>query len=136
MFERFDHLAIVVKDTEEALTRYRDALGLKLLFSEVLEEQEVRLTHLDMGAGQLQLVQPLTESHPLREHLRKHGEGLHHLCFVVKSVPEAIAALPKYGMKSKDALPRRGPRGRQAAFLDPETTGGVLIEITSDPPHP
>ena len=48
MFRRLDHIAIVVSDTDEALAFYRDALGLPLLFSEVLEEQAVRLTHLDL----------------------------------------------------------------------------------------
>lgn len=133
MFERFDHLAIVVADTDEALEHYQGVLGLPLLFSEVLEEQGVRLTHLDMGAGHLQLVQPLTEEHPLQDYLRKHGEGLHHFCFFVDNVPDTMASLPEHGLKSRDAAPRRGPKGRQAAFIDPETTRGVLIEITGDP---
>jgi methylmalonyl-CoA/ethylmalonyl-CoA epimerase len=131
MFEAFDHVAIVVKNTEEALPFYRDKLGLKFLFSEVMADQNVRLTHLDLGGGHLQLVEPLTPEHPLSEHLRKHGEGLHHLCFKVKNVPEAIDAMPKLGLASRDAKPRSGPRGRQSAFLKPETTRGVVIEVTA-----
>jgi methylmalonyl-CoA/ethylmalonyl-CoA epimerase len=90
LFCGIDHIAIVVADTEEALRFYRDALGLPLLFSEVLEEQEVRLTHLDLGNAALQLVQPLKPVHPLNEFLKLHGEGLHHLCFNVESVPSAM----------------------------------------------
>lgn len=131
MFEAFDHVAIVVKDTEDALKFYRDKLGLPLLFSEVMADQNVRLTHLDLGGGHLQLVEPLTPEHPLSEHLRKHGEGLHHLCFRVKNVPEAIESLPEHGLASRDARPRSGPRGRQSAFLRPETTRGVIFEITA-----
>src|SRR5688572_1905313 len=91
MFNAFDHVAIVVKNTEESLSFYRDKLGLKLLFSEVMHDQNVRLTHLDLGTGHLQLVEPLTPDHPLSEHLRKHGEGLHHICFQVDNVSQAIA---------------------------------------------
>lgn len=132
MFTRLDHIAILVEDTGQALGFYRDTLGLPLLFSEVLEEQGVRLTHLDLGNTHLQLVQPLTPEHPLREALRARGEGLHHLCFWVESVPEAMAAWPGRGMASRDARPRRGPRGRRAAFIDPATTRGVLVEVTGE----
>jgi methylmalonyl-CoA/ethylmalonyl-CoA epimerase len=132
MFQSLDHIAVVVKDTDEALAFYRDVLGFPVLFSEVLEEQSVRLTHLDLGNVHLQLVQPLREDHPLSEHLRRHGEGLHHLCLRVDSVPGAIQALPERGLRSRDAEPRRGPKGRQAAFIDPATTRGVLLEITGE----
>ncbi len=132
MFKGLDHIAIVVKDTDEALTFYRDTLGLPLLFSEVLDEQAVRLTHLDLGGAHLQLVQPLKEDHPLSTYLRERGEGLHHLCLRVDNVPQAMASLPEHGLESRDAAPRRGPRGRQAAFIKPELTRGVLFEITGE----
>lgn len=131
MFTRFDHIAIVVRNTAEALPFYRDKLGLKLLFSEVMEDQKVRLTHLDLGHCHLQLVEPLVPEHPLSEHLRQHGEGLHHVCFQVQNVPAAIAAMPAHGLESRDAKPRSGPGGRQSAFIKPETTRGVLIEVTA-----
>jgi len=133
MFKRLDHIAIVVAKTEEALQLYRDTLGFPLLFSEVLDEQGVRLTHLDMGNAHLQLVEPLKDDHPLRDFLRQHGEGLHHLCFYVDNVPQTMHILPDHGLVSRDPTPRRGPRGRQAAFINPEMTRGVLFEITADP---
>ena len=134
MFKALDHAAIVVEDTEAALHFYRDSLGLAVLFSEVLEEQGVRLTHLDLGNCQLQLVQPLTEDHPLQEALRLDGERVHHLCFAVDSLPESLAMLKSIGLEVRDAEPRRGTGGRQAVFLDPRTTRGLLIELSSDRP--
>jgi methylmalonyl-CoA/ethylmalonyl-CoA epimerase len=136
MFSRVDHVAILVADTDEALRFYRDTLGLPLLFSELLDEQNVRLTHLDLGALHLQLVQPLSDSHPLAAALREGGERLHHLCFQVPNIPQAIEALPEHGLTPQDLQPRRGPRGRQAAFIAPASTRGVLLELTSAAPSP
>jgi methylmalonyl-CoA/ethylmalonyl-CoA epimerase len=136
MLRRLDHIAIAVRDTEEALTFYRDRLGLPVLFSEVMEEQGARLTHLDMGGVHLQLVEPLREDHPLSVHLDEKGEGLHHLCFLVDDVSSSIRELPAQGLPSRDPAPRRGPNGRKAAFLDPASTRGVLLEITSEPEKP
>ncbi|MEO1290214.1 MAG: VOC family protein, partial [Chloroflexota bacterium] len=112
---------------------YRDVLQLPVLFSEELPDQPVRLTHLDMGNTHLQLVQPLSDEHPLQTWLDENGEGLHHFCLYVDSVEEMIVSLPQHGIPSRDATPRSGPNGRQAAFINPDDTRGVLIEITSEP---
>lgn len=132
MFQRLDHIAIVVQDTEEALQFYRDKLGLPYLFSEVIEDAGVRLTHLDLGNLHLQLVQPLRDDHPLQKHLDGHGEGLHHVCFLVDDVRQAMDRLPREGLAIREGEPHDGPRGRRAAFIDPASTRGVLWELTSD----
>lgn len=133
LVRELDHIAIVVRDTEEALGFYRDTLGLPLVLSEEIASGGVRLTHLDMGNVQLQLVEPLTDDHPLQAHLAQHGEGLHHLCFKVDDVPQTLAALPDYGLAARSQTPHDGPRGRAAGFVDPATTRGVLWEMTADP---
>lgn len=132
VFDKLDHIAIVVGDTEAALTFYRDTLRLPFLFDEVLTDQPVRVTHLDLGACHLQLVEPLRDDHPLAEFLRQHGEALHHVCFGVEDVVRAIDELPGWNLRSRDAQPRSGPRGRLAVFIEPSGTRGVRLELTSD----
>ncbi len=132
LFRKLDHIAIVVRDTDEALLFYRDKLGLPVVIDERIPSGNVRLTHLDMGNVHLQLVQPLTEDHPLRVHLDRHGEGLHHLCFATADVTETLAALPDRGMTARSPVPHDGPLGRKAGFIDPETSRGVLWEMTGD----
>ena len=60
-----------------------------MLYSEDVNGGTVRLTHLDLGNTQLQLVQPLTPDHPLQAWLAKNGPGLHHFCLKVEDVGEA-----------------------------------------------
>lgn len=133
MFKKLDHIAIVVRDTDEALRFYRDQIDLPVILSEVIEEANVRLTHLDLGNIHLQLVQPLTKDHPLQQHLAEHGEGMHHLCIAVDDVTGSMEKLPNFGLQARQAKPHRGPRGKQAAFIDPSTTRGVLWEMTGHP---
>lgn len=133
-FQRLDHIAIIVRDTDEALKFYRDQLGLPFLFSQTMPDAPVRLTHLDAGGGvHLQLVQPLSAEHPLHAWLEKNGEGLQHLCFKVENVADSMKVLPGLGLALGVKAPRSGPNGRASAFLDPATTRGVQFEITSDP---
>lgn len=131
MFKEVDHLAIVVRDTEEALKFYRDVLKLEVLLSEVLDGPGVRLTHLDMGNLKLQLVEPVREGHPLLAHLDERGEGLHHVCWKVDNIDEAMAGLAEFGLEAKAGEPHAAPRGGRAAFIEPEQTRGVLWEMTA-----
>jgi methylmalonyl-CoA/ethylmalonyl-CoA epimerase len=128
-FSALDHLAIAVPDTDEALKVWRDKLGFPLLFSEVVNRGTVRLTHLDLGNTQLQLVEPLTPDHPLQEWLRRNGPGLHHFCLKVSDVGEAHLELPNQGLPVAPQI-HQGTQGQRALFLDKAGTQGVQVEVT------
>jgi len=130
---RLDHIAILVSDTDKALEIFHQKLGFPLVFSEILEDQGVRLTHLDMGGVQLQLVQPLRDDIPLAKVLAEKGEGLHHMCFYVDELARSVDDLRMKGVGCRDAVPRSAPAGKRAVFLKPEDTYGVLVELTSHP---
>jgi methylmalonyl-CoA epimerase len=123
-----DHIAIAVSDTEAALQVWRDVVGLPVLYSEDVNGGTVRLTHLDLGNTQLQLVQPLTPDHPLQAWLAHNGPGLHHLCLKVENVADAQAESP---VPTAPKL-HQGTRGKRALFLDKRATQGVQIELTGD----
>lgn len=125
-FRGLDHLAIAVSDTEEALKVWRDAFGFPVLYSEDVNQGTVRLTHLDLGNTQLQLVQPLTPDHPLQSWLAQHGPGLHHFCLKVEDVGEAMVASPV----PTAAKTHQGTLGKRALFLEKTATQGTQVEIT------
>jgi len=126
MFKGLDHLAIAVPDTEEALKVWRDKFGFTVLYSEDVNGATVRLTHLDLGNTQLQLVQPLTSDHPLQAWLAKNGPGLHHFCLKVSDVADAQANSPVPTAPHS----HQGTRGKRALFLDKNATQGVQVELT------
>jgi methylmalonyl-CoA/ethylmalonyl-CoA epimerase len=130
-FRSLDHVAIVVPDTEAALKIWRDRVGLKVLFSEVVNNGALRLTHLDLGNTHLQLVQPLKPDHPLQAWLAKNGAGLHHLCLAVDDVGATFVEMPKQGLPVA-AAPHQGTQGRRALFLDRSTTQDVQLEVTGN----
>lgn len=124
---RLDHVGIAVQDTEEALRYFSDHLGLRMHHSEEIPVPPVRLTYLDAGNAWVQLVEPLDEESLIAEHLRRHGEGLHHMCFGVDDVLSSAAA---FGVETDASPPVPGSgRGRRSAFVR-GTVHGVQIECT------
>ncbi|MDO8541548.1 MAG: four helix bundle protein [Opitutaceae bacterium] len=127
LFRSLDHFAIIVPDTDAALLLWRDKFGFPLLYSEVVNNGTVRLTHLDLGNTHLQLVQPLTPDHPLQAWLaRNGGAGLHHFCLRVDNVSVAQAESPV----PATATPHQGTQGKRALFLEKSATHGVQVEFT------
>jgi methylmalonyl-CoA/ethylmalonyl-CoA epimerase len=128
---RLDHVAVVVRDTEAAIRHFSGSLGLDVVSSETLCDPRVRLTYLDLGNTLLQLVEPLDDRSTVAASLAEHGEGLHHLCFAVDSVDDAVVKLSDSG---RDPTLASG-RGRTSAFIGGSPLHGVRLECTEFRPE-
>jgi methylmalonyl-CoA/ethylmalonyl-CoA epimerase len=126
LLRRLDHVAVVVRNTESALAFYSGRLGLPVASSEEIANPHVRLTYLDTGNAYLQLVEPLDTQSPIARWLDEHGEGLHHICFGVDDVGQAVAALSDPG---SEVVIGSG-RGRPSAFVSSDEANGVVVELT------
>lgn len=119
---RIHHVAILVRDIDQALPFYVDRLSLVLLSDERLPQVGARLVFLDAGGTLLQLVEP-THPGPLRDDLERHGEGLHHVCFAVPDIEETVKRLAP----DADVSIVMGGRG-PTAFL-PAQPNGLRTEL-------
>jgi methylmalonyl-CoA/ethylmalonyl-CoA epimerase len=126
LLRRLDHVAVLVRNTEEALRFYEGHLGLRRHSSEVISEPHVRLTYLDTGNAYLQLIEPLDPGSSLGTWLDERGEGLHHICFGVDDVEGAVTALSDSGAE----VTLGAGRGRQSSFVTTNGSHGVRVECT------
>jgi len=131
MPERIDHIAIIVRNIEQALVFYRDTLG--IMPSEIKEvpTEQVRIAFLPMGGpggSEIELIEPTTTDSSLAKFLEKRGEGLHHICLEVENIDAALLEMQEKGVPVLDKRPRVAAEGR-AIFLHPKGTNGVLLEL-------
>jgi methylmalonyl-CoA/ethylmalonyl-CoA epimerase len=131
MPKRIDHVAIIVRDIEQALLFYRDTLG--IIPGEIKEvpTEQVRIAFLPMGGpggSEIELVQPTTPDSSLARYLEKRGEGLHHICLEVDDIDAALADMQARGAPILDTVPRIAAEGR-AVFIHPRAANGVLLEL-------
>ena len=95
-----------------------------------MKEQGVRVASFKVGDSCIELLESTRENSPISKFLQNRGEGLHHICYQVEDLEEALGVLKQRGLKLIDERPRRGAGGKRIAFLHPKSTQGVLIEIT------
>jgi methylmalonyl-CoA/ethylmalonyl-CoA epimerase len=129
MIKRIDHIAIVVADIDLALDFWRDTLGLDLAHVEAVAEQQSAVAFLPTGDSEVELVKPTTDTSGVARFLAKRGPGLHHICFEVDDIDATLAAMKARGARLIDEQPRIGTGGKKVAFVHPESTHGVLVEL-------
>jgi methylmalonyl-CoA/ethylmalonyl-CoA epimerase len=133
--KKINHVAIVVKDIDEALKFWRDQLGLELDHVEDVPSQASKVAFLPVGEGEVELVQPTTADAGIAKYLETRGEGMHHLCIEVDDIAEHLILLKEKQVRLINEEPLVLP-GRKMAFIHPKATNGVLIElyeITDEP---
>jgi len=127
---KIDHIGIAVKNLEETLRFYTEALGLELQGTEIVEEQKVKVAFLPIGDTEVELLESTTEDGPIAKFIEKKGEGIQHIAFRVDNIEEAIEYMKEKGFKMIDEKPRYGAGGAKIAFMHPKSTYGVLLELS------
>ncbi len=113
-WQAIDHVAIAVRDVDEAAAMFMRLLGWQVTGDEIVAAAGVRLVYLsaaqDVPArqpvaavteggqlgeapaadAQLQLVQPVAPG-GVADFVAEHGEGLHHICFRTHDIEAAPA---------------------------------------------
>ena len=126
---KISHIAIVVDDLDSALNFWRDALGLQLDHIKNVPEQNASVAFLPSGESEVELVTPTTDDSGIARYLAKRGPGLHHVCFEVDDIQSILMDLRAKGIRLIDEQPRSGGVNKKYAFIHPESTGGVLVEL-------
>ena len=129
MIKRIDHIAIVVEDIDAALDFWRDALGLELTHVEDVPDQQSAVAFLPTGESEVELVKPTSSSSGVARYLARRGPGIHHICFEVENIAETLAALKQRDIRLINETPTIGTGGKKIAFIHPQSTHGVLVEL-------
>ncbi len=126
---KINHIAVVVNDIEKSLAFWQDALGMELHEVRDVPAEASRVAFLPLAGAEIELVQPTSEESGIAKYLAKRGPGMHHLCLEVDDVAAMLAQLKTKNIRLINDEPRSGADGRKYAFIHPESTGGVLVEL-------
>lgn len=108
---------IIVTDTEDiAQTRYNGSAT----------EARAKLAFFDMGSVQIELIEPDHQPSTWRDYLNEHGEGPHHIAFVIEGMKDKIMLLEGKGFP----LQQKGEyTGGRYAYMDTFKELKVLVEL-------
>lgn len=123
------HVAIVVDDMEKALSFWRDALGIELHEMRAVPAEQSRVAFLPLQGSEVELVMPTSAESGIAKYLARRGAGMHHICLQVDDILGMLARLKSQGVRLINEAPRTTADGKKYAFIHPESTSGVLVEL-------
>lgn len=124
-----NHVAIVVDDMEKSLHFWRDALGIELHELRDVPAEASQVAFLPVAGAEIELVRPTTDDSGLAKYLAKRGPGMHHVCLEVDDIDGMMVRLKEKGIRLINESPRTAADGKRYAFIHPESTSGVLVEL-------
>ena len=134
MIGKLNHVGVATPSIDESVKMYRDVLGATSITDKwAMPEQGVWVCFVNLPNSQIELIEPYSETSPIRAFLEKNPKGgQHHVCFEVEDI---IAARDEMKAKGATVLgePRIGAHGTPIIFVHPKDMGGVLVELMETP---
>jgi len=127
--KQINHVAVVVDDMEKALAFWRDALGLDLHERREVPSENSEIAFLPLPGSEVELVMPTTQDSGIAKYLAKRGPGMHHICLEVDDIEAMMVQLRGKNIRLINDSPRVASDGKKYAFIHPESTSGVLVEL-------
>ena len=128
MLKGISHTGIAVRNLDEAIKVYTEALGAEVGEIHDAPESGMRAAMVSAGGDTLELIEPVGDGGVIGKFIESRGEGIHHLCMEVDDIVKTLADLEDKGIRLIDKEPRQGIEGK-VAFIHPKSMNGVLIEL-------
>lgn len=121
----FDHVAIAVRSFDEVRGVWEGLTGCSATPLERVESQGVEICFV----GNVELIRPLLPDNSVARFIERHGPGLHHIAYRTPDVAKLKGELEAAGYRFTSTGPMHGADGHRIAFMHPQSTGGVLVEL-------
>lgn len=126
--KRVEHVAIAVQNMAESMKMLEDTFGFEMELEETIGT--TNLAMYPVGETYIELLENTNPKSSVGKWLAEKGQSLFHLCFEVDDIEAALNELRGKGVKLLDETPRSGHGGAKIAFINPESTGDILVELT------
>ncbi|MBN2242322.1 MAG: VOC family protein [Acidobacteria bacterium] len=130
MIEKFDHVAMVVKNTDETVELMKRLFGFEV--GDVLTESDAgfKSTMILKSGVTIELIEPVGPEGTMQKFLERRGGGLHHISIRVSDLEEEIKQLRAKGVQFVTEEPIQVNDFSKVIFVHPRSTNGLLIELS------
>ncbi|GIT54783.1 MAG: hypothetical protein Ct9H300mP16_19430 [Pseudomonadota bacterium] len=127
--KRIEHIAVAVNQLSSMREILENKLGLTLEYEENLPQYNTRIAMYPVGDTYIEILESDKKGTEVSDWIDQHGESLFHICLEVDDIDAARVELRQKDVRLIDETPRIGHANSRIAFLDPASTGNLLIEL-------
>jgi methylmalonyl-CoA epimerase len=130
MIQGIGHIGIFVEDIAASLEGICRLLGTQVPPVTDKQDWKMKVALVEAGPVQLELVEDYGKTSWIADLVKERGTHIHHFCLISDDLDNDIANLASQGVKMKMDSPTVGLRGKRIIFTDPETNGGIPVELS------
>jgi len=129
MITGIKHIAIAVRDVDQALARYQAVLGVGEVRRHKFDKARTNEAHFTLSGVDIQLCQSWDADGRFARYITEHSdEGVHHVCYTVDNIEQTLAAAVAKGAALKPCAACKvvGPHKHSegwVAFLEDKLAG-------------
>ncbi len=132
MLLKIEHLGIAVENLEQSIPVYEKLLNSPCYKTENVDSEGVMTAFFQVGMNKIELLQATHTDSPIAKFLAKKGKGFHHVAFETDDIEQEIQRLLSHGFELIHRSPKPGADNKIIAFLHPNSTEKLLVELCQD----
>ena len=123
------HVGVVTEDLAAQVARLQDVFGVADEDIEYLETPSAKFAFFSVGGSPYEVIEPLSAL--TRSRLLRTNIGVNHVCYAVRDIEGAVAAMAAKGVRLGHVTPDGivDSPGRRMAYFNPDDTAGVMVEF-------
>lgn len=134
-------VGLIVKDIEKSLDAYVEVFGLEqrpqvqltdgvdqtnMKYHGEPSEARAKLAFIPMGQVTIELIEPVGGPSTWQEFLDTHGEGMHHIAFMVKGTDQVVSVLQGQGIP---VIQQGDYTGGRYSYMESTAKLGLILEL-------
>lgn len=135
MIPKIEHIGIAVQDLKKSTELFTLLLGKSPYKSEIVESEGVETVFFELGETKIELLGSIKPDSAIAKFIEKKGEGIHHIAFATDNITEELQRLQAHQFSLIHPTPKEGADNKMIAFLHPQSTNKVLVELCMDKPE-
>ena len=129
MIEKYDHVGMVIQNTDEVLGVLSHLFGFEAVESIADPEAGFKSTLISKSNVTLELLEPVGPRGIIQKFVEKKGGGLHHVSIRVSDLEEEMKRLRAQGAQFLSETPIQVTDASKNVFIHPRSAAGLLIEL-------
>lgn len=126
---RIDHVAIAVKDLEQAISFFQDKVGFDLVERRDVEGEWSGMKSAVMNAGAITFVlaEGTNPNSNVSQYIEKYGTGIQHIAIEVEDITSVMADLKQRGFQLISGI--ISSPGLKQIFSTRDSNSGIMLEV-------
>ncbi len=123
-----DHIGIIVENMDDSISLLERLFGVRPVVLKEMHDVGLKIAQVKTQNVDIELIQYVTREAGFAQRVMGARPGINHISVRVNDVGISSKDFEDKGARLTDGFPRQGSHG-PVAFFQPESTGGILLEI-------